>query len=78
MKLLKISVLIVLLSVLLFNTASAQERDVEGSRDYPLLPRMQNFYISSYVYNEYESHDFYDVQDNEYVVRGKKWIITTP
>ena len=75
MKLLSILILITLLSVLFFNTAFAQERDVEGGRDYPLLPRMQNFYISGYVYNEYESHEFYDAQDNEYVVSGEKWAI---
>lgn len=75
MKILIISMLIVLSSVLVFNAAFAQERDVEGSKDYPLLPRIQNFYISGYMFNEYESHEFYDVQDNEYIVRGKKWVI---
>ncbi len=75
MKILIISMLIVLSSVLVFTAAFAQERDVEGSKDYPLLPRIQNFYISGYMFNEYESHEFYDAQDNEYIVRGKKWVI---
>ena len=75
MKILIICMLIVLSSVLAFNAAFAQERDVERSKDYPLLPRMQNFYISGYMFNEYESHEFYDAQDNEYIVQGKKWVI---
>ena len=75
MKLQKIFTVTVLSSALFFSAAFAQERDVEGSRDYPLLPRMQHFYISGYAYNEYESHNFYDVQDNEYVVSGGKWVI---
>jgi hypothetical protein len=75
MKILIKSMLIVISSVLAFNAAFAQERDVEESKDYPLLPRIQNFYISGYMFSEYESHEFYDSQDNEYIVQGKKWVI---
>ena len=71
----KIFVWLLLFSILFLNAAFAQERDTEGSRDHPLLPRMPNFYISGYIYNEYESHEFYDAHDNEYVIRGRKWII---
>lgn len=75
MKFPKKSFLIIFLLALIVCAAFAQERDVEGSRDHPLLSRMQNFYISDYKYYEYESHEFYDAQDNEYVIEGKKWII---
>ena len=54
---------------------SAQQKDVEGSKDHPLLSRMENFYISGYEEFEYESHDFYDAEDNEYVIEGHKWVI---
>ena len=53
----------------------AQQKDVEGSKDHPLVSRMENYYISGYEEFEYESHDFYDAEDNEYVIEGHKWVI---
>jgi len=53
----------------------AQEEDVEGSKDHPLLSRMDNYYISGYEEFEYDSHEFYDAEDNEYVIEGHKWVI---
>lgn len=60
---------------LITGLAFSQEEDVEGSQDHPLLSRMENFYISGYEEFEYESHDFYDAEDNEYVIEGHKWVI---
>ena len=65
----------IFLSVLLVGIVSAQEKDVEGSRDHPLLTRMKNFYISGYEELDYESHNFYDDEDNEYIDEGHKWVI---
>ncbi len=65
----------VFLSLLLTASALAQEKDAEGSKDHPLLSRMQNFYIRDYEELEYDSHEFYDAQDNEYVIEGHKWVI---
>jgi hypothetical protein len=67
--------IIISLLVLIVCASFSQEKDVEGSRDYPLLPRMRNFYISDYKHSAYESHEFYDAQDNEYAITGEKWII---
>ena len=53
----------------------AQEEDEEGSKDHPLLSRMENYYISGYEEFEYDSHEFYDAEDNEYVIEGHKWVI---
>jgi outer membrane protein OmpA-like peptidoglycan-associated protein len=53
-----------------------QEQDVEGSKDHPLLTRMHNYYISDYEEREYASHEFYDQDDNEYVIEGHKWVIS--
>ncbi len=53
----------------------AQEQDAEGSKDHPLLSRMENYYISGYEEFEYDSHEFYDAEDNEYVIEGHKWVI---
>lgn len=52
-----------------------QEQDAEGSKDHPLLSRMENYYISGYEEFEYDSHEFYDAEDNEYVIEGHKWVI---
>jgi len=60
---------------LIIGSASAQEEDVEGSKDHPLLSRMENYYISGYEEFEYDSHEFYDAEDNEYVIEGHKWVI---
>lgn len=53
----------------------AQEKDVEGSGDYPLLSRMENFYISGFNLYDFESHEFYDAADKEYSIEGKKWVV---
>jgi len=54
----------------------AEEEDVEGSKDHPLLSRMKNYYISDYEEFQYDSHEFYDAEDNEYVIEGHKWVIS--
>ncbi len=37
--------------------AGAQEKDVEGSKDHPLLTRMPGFYIANYEAKEFDSVD---------------------
>lgn len=64
-----------LLSLFCAIPALAQEQDVSGSEDHPLLSRMDGFYIWDYSEFEYESEDFYDADDNEYVIAGHKWVI---
>jgi len=54
----------------------AEEQDVEGSKNHPLLSRMKNYYISEYEEFAYDSHEFYDAEDNEYVIEGRKWVIS--
>jgi len=53
----------------------AQETDVAGSRDHPLLTRMNHYYISEYKEEAFASYAFYDAADNEYVIEGRKWTI---
>ena len=65
----------IFLSILFVSVAFAQEEDVEGSKDHPLLSRMKNYYISGYEELQYDSHDFYDEEDNEYIIEGRKWVI---
>ncbi|UCC85223.1 MAG: OmpA family protein [Gemmatimonadota bacterium] len=64
-----------LLGLLCTIPAAAQEQDVSGSSDHPLLSRMEGFYIWDYSEFEHESEDFYDADDNEYTIAGRKWVI---
>jgi len=63
------------LSLCVVGVSFAQENDVPGSKDHPLLSRMDNFYISGYEEFDYDSHEFYDAADTEYVIEGRKWVI---
>jgi OmpA-OmpF porin, OOP family len=53
-----------------------QEQDIPGSRDHPLLGRMDHYVIDEYKELDYDSHEFYDEEDNEYIIEGHKWIIS--
>jgi len=66
----------IFLMILLVALVFAQEQDLEGSKDHPLLSRMKNYYISEYEEFDYDSHQFYDAEDNEYVIEGRKWVIS--
>ena len=65
----------IFLSILFVSVTFAQEEDVEGSKDHPLLSRMKNYYISGCEKFKYDSHEFYDAEDNEYIIEGRKWVI---
>ena len=43
--------------LLLATAASAQEKDLEGGQDHPLLTRMPGYFISSYEVREWDSLD---------------------
>ena len=53
----------ILLALLFVGVSLAQENDVPGSKDHPLISRMDNYYISGYEEFEYDSHEFYDAAD---------------
>jgi len=59
-----------LLSFLLVGIASAQEPDVEGSKDHPLLSRMPNFYIHDYEEKEFAQYEFQASANATAVVEG--------
>lgn len=63
------------ISFIISSPLIAQE-DSEGCQDHPLLSRMKNFYITSCEKFEYDSAEFYDAEDNEYIIEGRKWIIS--
>lgn len=55
--------------------AQAQEVDVKGSADHPLLTRMQNMYISVYKMSEFEQFAFRTGPKITQAVEGKKFEI---
>ena len=75
MRSLRFFTLILFILVLFSGQLFPQEKDVEGGKDHPLLSRMQNYYISGYEENDFDSHQFFDEADNEYVIKGHKWVI---
>ena len=61
--------------LLTVNSALSAEEDKTGCKDHPLLTRMNNFYITYCMENEYDSHDFYDKAGNKVTIEGRKWRI---
>jgi len=64
--------LALLLSIPLFVTA--QETDVKGSKDHPLITRMPNFYIGDYEENEFEIGKF-KTDEGTVEIDGRKFEI---
>jgi OOP family OmpA-OmpF porin len=52
-----------------------QDQDIEGSKDHPMFNRMSGFYITDYSSEDFGSHEFYYL-DNDEVVEGKTTTIT--
>lgn len=55
--------------------ALAGQQDIAGAKDHPLVSRLDGFYIDEYEEFEFDSEEFYDDNDTEYVVKGRKWVI---
>ncbi len=67
--------LILMMSFGLGIGAWAQETDVKGSADHPLLTRMQNMYISVYKTSEFDRFAFKSGPKTTEAVEGKKFEI---
>jgi OmpA-OmpF porin, OOP family len=65
---------IAILSLLIFCSLSLPQ-DIEGSKDHPMFNRLSGFYITDYSVEDFGSHLFYDENDNEITVEGKKTFI---
>lgn len=59
----------------LFTSYCPAQQDIAGSKDHPMFNRLTGFYITQYEQEEFGSHNFYDVNDNEKNVEGKKTFI---
>lgn len=53
----------------------AQQEDVPGSKDHPLLTRMPDFFISGYEYKEFDQADFKSNKGEDIMVEGQKYHI---
>lgn len=62
------------LIILLF-TSYCPAQDITGSKDHPMFNRLSGFYITDYSMEDFGSHLFYDENDNEVEVEGKKTFI---
>ncbi|MHB8054611.1 MAG: hypothetical protein ACYDH3_05135, partial [Candidatus Aminicenantales bacterium] len=52
----------------------AQEADIEGSKDHPLLSRMKNFFIAEYL-ARYDEHEFTISDSETKVIEGDRTFI---
>ena len=70
---------IVIMSLFLFtwglSISTAQQTDVKGSKDHPLLTRMPDFYISEYKEAEFESFKFLGADAKPVFIEGHKYYI---
>lgn len=66
--------LLVIFFILLF-TSYCPAQDIAGSKDHPMFNRLTGFFITQYEEDEFGSHLFYDENDNETKVEGKKTFI---
>lgn len=53
----------------------AQQQDEPGSKDHPMLSRMNNYFICNYEVNDFNGVDFAIGDDKEQRVEGKYWKI---
>ncbi len=65
----------IILSVFILSTGLFAQKDIDGARDHPLVSRLENFVIDEYKEFDFDSAEFYDRNDKEYVIEGRKWII---
>ena len=52
----------------------AQEKDVDGAKDHPMVSRFPGYYISDYDAQDFAVHEFY-VGQGEQKVEGRYWKI---
>lgn len=68
-------IFITLIALSCFSFSVVGEPDVKGSKDHPLLSRMPDFYISGYLYTDYDSYKFVDQNRKQVIVEGSKYYI---
>ena len=75
MKLILRACTIIFIVLIMAGITYAQNKDVKGSSDHPLISRMPDFWIAAYQESEYESHTFRDNANNKIDIEGHKYFI---
>ena len=72
-----ISIFLIILGIMLTtNLVFAEEKDLEGSKDHPLLTRMPNFYIYQYEEKEFDAYQYFkDSKGKSMPVEGHTYVI---
>jgi len=58
-------------ALLVLVTVAYAQDDRIGSKDHPLLSRMNDFYITHYKELDYDSHEFYDEKGHRITGKSK-------
>jgi OOP family OmpA-OmpF porin len=69
---------IILISLLLLAAEvnlSAQQQDIKGSKDHPLVSRMPDFWLSEYKESEFDSYKFIGADKKPLSIEGHKYSI---
>ena len=66
--------MVALLAVVLSPALAAAQKDADGAKDHPAIPRMPGYYIESYAAQDFAAHEF-EVKDGEKKVEGRYWQI---
>jgi OOP family OmpA-OmpF porin len=69
---------IILISLLLLaaeGNLSAQQQDIKGSKDHPLVSRMPDFWLSEYKESEFDSYKFIGADKKPLSIEGHKYSI---
>jgi len=61
--------------LLLIVSPAFSQQDIKGSKDYPLLTRMPDFFISGYKEAEYEAYKFISADKKNENIEGHKYYI---
>jgi hypothetical protein len=69
----KFTILIFMMLSILF--VHAQNKDVQGSKDYDLLGRMPDYNIRNYWDYQFDAHEFFITNDQRQSIEGRKIII---
>ncbi len=68
------AVLLSILAMLLSGAALAQEKDVEGSKDYPLFSRWPGYVLDNYEHKKFDAYEF-KLKDAKETVEGEYYMI---
>jgi len=68
----KTSVLVLSVIIILLFTSYCPAQDIQDSKDHPMFNRLSGFFITQYEQEDFGSHIFYNANDNEKNIEGKK------